>query len=1191
MKPIKAAGGRAARPRRRSAGAHGPPWPGALELGVIRLGVLALACSGTAARAAGAQGAVPASPPAAAAAPAPGLLDRLGVEVARFLAYPHFERGYRLAREQRPAQAAVQFELGLARDPLAHEARLALADLQHQLGHHDQALRTLQTLAGVQAFELQVLQRQLAWHRADRPIDNARLDAAVAHPGLGSNERTFARRLRLERAVAAADWPRARADLEPLLATAATPQDWLQAVAVFSALGQHQAMRQALAHAALAASTPEERVALARARLQAARHAGDAAAQRQALADWQQLAPDDLELQRARRDEALARGAPAEGLAWARRAARGGGQWHDWRMLGHLLLQRGGAGAAAAAAQAFAQALAAGAPGDLHAPLWREVGHAEQAAGQPLRAAAAFERAADLGHSMAAWRLAAQAHAAAGQPAQALRLLAAQPAAQRLATDAQLMAAWAAQAGDTAAAAEHAELAARRLRDTTQRLAAWRDVAHRRAALGDGPAARRALQEVVALAPHDDTARLALADACLGQRDTACALAQLEAVVARGAPEPRALRRWVDARWAAGDAAGTAAAWQALARQPGLPPGEAVAAQAQSAELLHGQGQFAAAAAAYREALVLHAAAATSRTERAPGAPSVAQLHDGLAQALLAQDQPAPALQALRRAQAAAPTAARAAQLLRTFAALGSDTAVAARSKPASESESESEGEGSRLAGAATRATEHVTNRATDRATQRDIEADLERDIERNEQLVLAQLSQLPAAQHAEMLQLAATRRAAAARWREAEELWQALYRLQPGRDAALQLAQTQLALGQATAAGQTLEPWLRADLAGGPAHAAHAAARAKSNPASSAKTPATAGGEPPAASSEGTARLAGNAGARRQHALIVAQAAYAHEALGHHRQAAQQFELALAAEPAAWRWRSARAQSLARLGRADDAAEELETAIDQLLAEAPQAASDLWLLREQHRLLHRRAWSFAVYDGLRSAGARGAATSSASSGTVPSQGGAQALWQPGGWEWGPEQPVQLAARLYWSHRGSSLAIDGQSLQAGLGLRAKPLANWPLFAEVQRLQGLGSAAGDDWQVRASAGGSLGAPATGQQAAGPYGTLYADVARYLRAKRSAAYAEGRAGYRFALGERWVLSPHVLLAGRGERPDPSASAYSEWGLGMSLRHAFADTRYETATHSAEVLVQHRRGLEGVGNGWALTVVVGF
>jgi Flp pilus assembly protein TadD len=1145
--------------------------------------------------AAAANGQTPATPPtpaaqsaqsapsassAQAAGTATGLIDRLRGDVAQFLAYPHFDRGYRLLRDGRAADAVVEFELGLTKAPGEHRARLARADALHSLGRRAEALRELDRLAAAAEWAWPALQRRLAWHDAEHPIADAALDALIAHPQASAAERTQARRLRLARLVAAERWERARTDLEPLLAADPGIEDWLHAAQVAGALGHGAALQQALQRASALARSPAERITIVRLRADLARRAADVAAETAALADWQRLAPDHLDMLRARREAALRRRAWDEALPWAQRAARtAGSDWQDQRSLGHLLHRRG---EAAAAARAFESALAAAGariggesasrpgaapvagtvvpppvPAAELAALWRELGHALGAAGQSAEAAVAFEQAAALAGSLPAWRAAAAAWADAGRPARAQQLLGAQPATSRTAEDERRLAQWAGQLGEARVAAAHAEAAARRERSATAQLAAWREAAHWHTTAGDAAGAQRALRAWVALAPQDTPARLALADACLAQRDGACALAQLEAAATQ-APSVEILRRRIDAHLAAADRAGAAAAWDELARWPGLPPQQAAQAHAERAELLRAAGQPDGAIAAYRAAL---------QSGAAPLA-----VHEALAQLLLAKPQPAEALAALREAQTAA---------------------VA---------QNAADGTTSRLAAQVLRARAALVASGPPGAA---LGRDRRWDVESDEQIVLASLDQVGTDERIELLTLVASRRSTPGRWEDAERLWRELYRLRPDADHARHLAQAQVELGQTELALATLEPWL-------------------------ART-----------------ALAGDPHSRDQYARLLAQAGYAHFAARRDIDAARDFERALAADPAQWPWRSARAFALARGGRQAEARAELEQAIDQVLlaapglarpawldaaaamtsrgasfapppaaptlasasdpeasgpaapspapaAAVPATAADLWQLREHNRALQRPAWTFSAYESVRSSGSRAAPASATPSGAVPSQGGVGWLWQPQRWELGPERPLQLTGRVFWSHRGSSLAIDDDTLQASLGLRAKPLARWPLFAEVQRLQGLGGAGGGDWLVRASAGWTqgIGSGTEGAAAASwAYSSIYADVGRYLSAGRDVGYLEGRYGRSWPLADDWVLSPYLLVVGRGEHPDPDRNSYAQWGAGISLRHAFGASRYLTPAGSVETHLQYRRGSDRAGSGWVFTVVLGL
>ena len=68
-------------------------------------------------------------------------IDRLFGEVARFRAYPHFDRAYRLMSQGRDRDALPEIEAGLKHEPANTAARLAWVDALTRLGRREQALR------------------------------------------------------------------------------------------------------------------------------------------------------------------------------------------------------------------------------------------------------------------------------------------------------------------------------------------------------------------------------------------------------------------------------------------------------------------------------------------------------------------------------------------------------------------------------------------------------------------------------------------------------------------------------------------------------------------------------------------------------------------------------------------------------------------------------------------------------------------------------------------------------------------------------------------------------------------------------------------------------------------------------------------------------------------------------------------
>lgn len=72
---------------------------------------------------------------------------------------------------------------------------------------------------------------------------------------------------------------------------------------------------------------------------------------------------------------------------------------------------------------------------------------------------------------------------------------------------------------------------------------------------------------------------------------------------------------------------------------------------------------------------------------------------------------------------------------------------------------------------------------------------------------------------------------------------------------------------------------------------------------------------------------------------------------------------------------------------------------------------------------------------------------------------------------------------------------------------------------------------------------------------------------------------------------LLSPLVVLAARHQHPDTDRTSYTEVGAGVSLRSFFNATEYEAPRSSAEIVVQYKHGLKGVGSGWSATAILAF
>jgi tetratricopeptide (TPR) repeat protein len=338
---------------------------------------------------------------------------------------------------------------------------------------------------------------------------------------------------------------------------------------------------------------------------------------------------------------------------------------------------------------------------------------------------------------------------------------------------------------------------------------------------------------------------------------------------------------------------------------------------------------------------------------------------------------------------------------------------------------------------------------------------------------------------------------------------------------------------------------------------------------------------------------------------------AYGHRAAGAYPEAARTFETLLLRDPGRDALYADLAYTYMRAGDNDRAAEWFKRAIDRRierdetvkLVQAPGARlpapeprredDQLRAMRDEVRKLSER-WSLSAYESLRGGRADRASTvaGAESTGLIPSQGGVEVSWRPPVVGLRDERTLDVFARVLWSNQPGSLRIDNASRQGGIGVRYKPLREQSFYLSAERLVGIGDNAQDDWLLRASYGWSDGYEMRANQDAWNYTTLFADVGAFSdRDHTRALYVEGRQGRSFRVGDRWIVTPHVVADARRQWPDPGRFDYAEVGAGVSARYVFNASRYTTARSSAEVLLQYKKGFDAAKSGWLLTTVLRF
>lgn len=257
----------------------------------------------------------------------------------------------------------------------------------------------------------------------------------------------------------------------------------------------------------------------------------------------------------------------------------------------------------------------------------------------------------------------------------------------------------------------------------------------------------------------------------------------------------------------------------------------------------------------------------------------------------------------------------------------------------------------------------------------------------------------------------------------------------------------------------------------------------------------------------------------------------------------------------------------------------------------------EIYRMRQEVRELSRR-FQLNVYQSYRAKSQSQSAVASTppgffNSGAIPSQGGTELVYQPPGIGYQDGKVFQVFTRMLWSNQPESLRIDRNSLQAGIGARYKPFRTQDMFASIERLVKVGDQSQSDWLARLSYAWTTGYELKLNQSSWNQTLFYSDLGYFFpNAGVTALYSELRQGRSFNYRNRLTVTPHLLLAGRGQRPDPQHVSYLEGGAGVALKILFNENRYAAERSSLEFLAQYRKGLnhQHVG-GWTFTVAASF
>ncbi len=342
---------------------------------------------------------------------------------------------------------------------------------------------------------------------------------------------------------------------------------------------------------------------------------------------------------------------------------------------------------------------------------------------------------------------------------------------------------------------------------------------------------------------------------------------------------------------------------------------------------------------------------------------------------------------------------------------------------------------------------------------------------------------------------------------------------------------------------------------------------------------------------------LAAAAALAPDNAAIRASLGYAQSATGDLAAARAAFEQALARDPAM-------ASLYAEIGyldlRLDDkhgADRWFRSAVDRYAvapasgAEANERAERIYRMRSEVGQIENDV-DLGLYSVFRP-GSKGPLNPTGRS-LTQSQGGAEGAFRlPLGL--GAGRTVQAFGRVLWGYKPDSVHILGNSYQAGIGLRVKPLGRQNLVLSMERLVSLGSAARDDWLARIGYSWSLGYGFEPFKTRWPFVLVYGDAAlAFPSGPDLFLTGEIRVGESWRLGGHIALTPHLVLAGSRQEDGPVTTTLVEAGPGVGFKYYFDETAYRAFGASAEVVLQYRAKLAGNSTGTsgaAATMVLSF
>ena len=259
----------------------------------------------------------------------------------------------------------------------------------------------------------------------------------------------------------------------------------------------------------------------------------------------------------------------------------------------------------------------------------------------------------------------------------------------------------------------------------------------------------------------------------------------------------------------------------------------------------------------------------------------------------------------------------------------------------------------------------------------------------------------------------------------------------------------------------------------------------------------------------------------------------------------------------------------------------------------------DVYHMRSETRSINNR-YDLAGYLTYRSNGAVGTA-SILGGGVLQSQGGVEFGYQPPKVGFRAGRVFQVTGRLLWNIQPGSLRFADESLQAGLGVRYKPLESQNLVLSSERMFKIGDATSSGWLWRGMYSWSRGQDLMPGRRVRNYSLVYSDSGYFTpNGGMMALYTEIHQGASVRFRSNVLLKPHVVVDGRYQNHNMPEGTYVQAGGGVSLQFFFLGTRYETERVGFEFIFHYKRSwlqpgfdlqTDRVLNGWTVTSQVLF